>query len=79
MMRSVQMARQTVGSETPHHRLRVSALSQAQKARTRALVHVRRLFREQLIDFVATPTVAVTAPGITCAPVHHGRRLRLVK
>jgi len=55
---------------TIYHRLRASALSQAQKARTRALVHVRRLFRERLVDFVATPTVAVTAPEIMCAPVH---------
>ena len=35
---------------------------QAQKARTRAMSHVGRLFRGQRIDYLATPTVAVTAP-----------------
>ncbi len=67
---SVWNARHILLVRTIYHRLCASALSQAQKARTRALVHVRRLFREQLVDFVATPTVAVTAPEIMCAPVH---------
>ena len=41
---------------------------QAQKARTRALTHVGRLFREQRIDYIATPTVAVVAPPIRHVP-----------
>ncbi|KAK9841850.1 hypothetical protein WJX81_007196 [Elliptochloris bilobata] len=45
-------------------RFSATDLLQAQKARTRALTHVGRLFCEQHIDYVATPTVAVTAPPI---------------
>ena len=41
-------------------------MGQAQKARTRAMSHVGRLFHEQGIDYLATPTVAVTAPPIGC-------------
>lgn len=41
--------------------------AQAQKIRTRIMTHYRRLFFQQGIDFVATPTTGTTAPLIECA------------
>ena len=37
---------------------------QAQKIRTRLMRHYRRIFFEQGIDYVATPTTGTTAPVI---------------
>ena len=45
-------------AEAPHVRL------QAQKIRTRLMRHYRRIFFEQGIDYVATPTTGTTAPVI---------------
>ena len=39
-------------------------LLQAQKIRTRLMRHYRRIFFEQGIDYVATPTTGTTAPVI---------------
>jgi hypothetical protein len=43
------------------------ACVQAQRIRTRLMVHYRRIFVAQRIDFVATPTTGTTAPIIRCA------------
>ena len=45
-------------AEAPH------VLLQAQKIRTRLMTHYRRIFFQQGIDYVATPTTATTAPVI---------------
>ena len=50
----------TLNPETLKHWL------QAQQIRTRLMVHMRRIFYEQGVDFIATPTTGVTAPLIQC-------------
>ena len=40
---------------------------QAQKLRTRAMVHLRQVFKHA--DLFVTPTTAITAPPLRCAPL----------
>ena len=52
----------------PACRIMRCVMSQAQKIRTRIMTHYRRIFFQQGIDYVATPTTGATAPVIEYAP-----------